>query len=42
MGIGSWMAFGRGITQYCSKDGVFEVGSFRTEGERRRIEGRVG
>lgn len=30
--------FGR-IAQDCRKDGVLEVGTFRTKGKRRRIEG---
>ena len=35
-----WGSFGR-VAQDCRKDGVLEVGTFRTKGERCRIEGRI-
>jgi hypothetical protein len=39
MGIG--VTIGRRVAQDRGKDGVLEVGSFRTKGERGYIEGRV-
>ena len=39
LGVGRRVAFGRSVAEDCRKDGVLEVGTFRTKRESWHIEG---